>query len=160
MSEITSEQYASLGKVLFEVFQLSDQQGLDCPIINIEDCEECPFGKACDLIIELEKYNQAFSQGDDRPQKETASYPQMDTQAIIWCECKEFCRMLDEHDQLEAAEAELDNLQGKVEERVRGLVEALEDIQRSGTGREEDGTISMTVEAIKAQSALVRYRNV
>ena len=222
MNEITSEQYASLGKVLFEAFQLSDQQGLDCPIIKlIEDCEECPFGKACDLILELEKSNQALNQGDDRTQKKTASCPQIDTHTIIeflsiceeplaietrqmlidliqslsknaaiglaamkakqdkvlcdacwdmryltngdwcvWCECKEFCRVLDEHDRLEAEETDLPSLQGQVGKRVRGLVEALEDIQRSGTGREGDGTISMTVEAVKAQSALAKYRNV
>ncbi|WP_371374455.1 hypothetical protein [Sporomusa aerivorans] len=77
MSEITPEQYASLGKVLFDAFQRSDQQGLDCPIIKlIEDCEECPFSEACDMIIELERADKV--QGDDRPQKETPSYPQED----------------------------------------------------------------------------------
>ena len=56
MSEFTLEQYASLGKVFFEAFQDAERNGLDCPIINdIDDCEYCPFGKACDLIIELEQ---------------------------------------------------------------------------------------------------------
>ncbi|WP_371366264.1 hypothetical protein SRRS_07010 [Sporomusa rhizae] len=82
MSAVTLEKYASLGKILFEAFQCADQKGLDCPIIKlIEDCDECPFGKACDLIIELEKHVQV--QGNGRTQKEMVSYPWIDAKAVI-----------------------------------------------------------------------------
>ncbi len=47
--------YTELGKEVFEVFQSADCPGMDCPIIDrIEDCEECPFGKVCDLVIKIE----------------------------------------------------------------------------------------------------------
>lgn len=42
----------------------------------------------------------------------------------------------------------------KAEARERMLREALERIQHSGTGREDDGTISMTMEAMIAKQAL------
>ncbi|WP_434132716.1 hypothetical protein KIAC18_000262 [Sporomusa sphaeroides] len=46
--------YTELGKEVLAVFQKPDQQGMTCPIIDlIGDCEECPLGKVCDLVIEI-----------------------------------------------------------------------------------------------------------
>lgn len=125
-NEITPAQYASLGKALLEVFQSAERQSLDCPIIKlIEDCEECPFGKACDLIIEMERPDQAQSAG--QPQKEVASYPQMDAKTVM-----EFLAICEEPLALETRQMLINLIQSLSHEAVIGMaaVEAFDKLDR------------------------------
>ena len=51
-------QEAAIGREVYNLFHNSVEQfGKDCPISIIEfigDCEDCPLGKVCDMVIELE----------------------------------------------------------------------------------------------------------
>lgn len=49
-------QEAAIGREVYNLFHNSPEQfGRDCPIVEfIGECEDCPFSKICDMVIELE----------------------------------------------------------------------------------------------------------
>ncbi|WP_222428150.1 hypothetical protein [Sporomusa sp. KB1] len=60
-------QYTKLGMAVFKVFQKSENQGADCPIPgHVEDCEDCPFSLACDMVIEIERQQGGEENNNDK----------------------------------------------------------------------------------------------